>query len=166
MSKTINAYVDSFENLTFNFENQRKRISLVGFMPQQANSNDEKGEDGVLRSWFQIVGIYESSYDRTDEKGEVHNNDNSSIKTLVVKFKGDHLKKHGVSTTMLREFLISNYIGKKMLVLPVSEEKQSKKKIGDKYVPLPNQSECTVLEDFDLWKFCGLSDKSALENKK
>ena len=140
MSKTINAYVDSFENLTFNFENQRKRISLVGFMPQQANSNDEKGE--------------------------VHNNDNSSIKTLVVKFKGDHLKKHGVSTTMLREFLIANYIGKKMLVLPVSEEKQSKKKIGEKYIPLPNQSECTVLEDFDLWKFCGLADKSALENKK
>lgn len=166
MSKTINAYVDSFENLNFNFENQRKRISLVGFMPQQANSNDEKDEDGVLRSWFQIVGIYESSYNRTDEKGEVHDNDNSSIKTLVVKFKDKHLKKYGVSTTMLREFLISNYIGQKMLVLPVSEEKQSKKKIGDKFVPLPNQSECTVLEDFDLWKFCGLADKSSLETKK
>ena len=42
MSKAINTFVESFEALTFNFENQRKRISLVGFMPQQANTNSQK----------------------------------------------------------------------------------------------------------------------------
>ena len=42
MSKVINSFVESFEALTFNFDNQRKRISFVGFMPQQANTNSQK----------------------------------------------------------------------------------------------------------------------------
>ena len=166
MSKEINAYVEAFEALNFNFENQRKRISLVGFMPQQANSNDEKDEEGVMRSWFQVVGIYESAYNRKDLNGEVHQ-DNNSIKTLVVKVKDSHMRKYGISTSQLKKFIDDNYTGKKMLVLPTSEEKQSKKQQADKkYLPLPNQTEVTVLEDFDLYKFCGLADKSALENKK
>lgn len=165
MSKAINTFVESFEALTFNFENQRKRISLVGFMPQQANTNSQKDKDGVEQSWFQIVGIYEASYGRSDENGELHN-DNASIKTLVAKFRGDHLKRCGVSTTQLKEFIDKEYVGKKMIVLPSSEEKVSKKKVGENYLPIPNQTEVTVLEEFDLRKFMGLPDISALENKK
>lgn len=171
MSKAINSYVDSFESKLFSFDTQKQRMTIVGFMPQQANSNSAKDEQGIERIWFQVVGIYESSYNRVDESGEVHTNDNSTIKTIVVKFKGDHLKKYGVSTSMLKNFIDENYVGKKMIVFPTSEEKQSKKTIenkeGKKFtVPLPNQTECEVLQDFDLWKFCGLADKSALENKK
>lgn len=164
MSKVINAMVDSIESLPFSFENQKKRFSFVGFMPQQANTSFQKDEKGVEQSWFQMVGLYEASYNRSDENGEVHN-DNASIKTLVVKFRGDHLRKFGISTTQLKEFVDAHYVGKKMIVLPCSEEKISKKKIGDNYLPLPNQTEVTVHEDFDLWKFCGFADKSALENK-
>lgn len=171
MSKVINAYVDSFESKNFAFDTQKERMTILGFMPQQCNSNSAKDEQGIERTWFQVVGIYESAYNRVDESGELHTNDNSTIKTIVVKFKGDHLKKYGVSTTMLKNFLDENYIGKKMLVLPTTEEKQSKKQLQNKEgknisVPLPNQTECTVLDDFDLWKFCGMADKSALENKK
>ena len=165
MSKVINALVDSVESLPFSFENQKKRFSFVGFMPQQANTNSQKDKDGVEQSWFQIVGIYEASYGRSDENGELHN-DNASIKTLVAKFRGDHLRKYGISTTQLKEFIDKEYIGKKMILLPCSEEKVSKKKVGENYLPLPNQTEVTVLEEFDLWKFCGFADKSALENKK
>ena len=165
MSKVINALVDSIESLPFSFENQKKRFSFVGFMPQQANTNSQKDKDGVEQSWFQIVGIYEASYGRSDENGELHN-DNASIKTLVAKFRGDHLRKYGISTTQLKEFIDKEYIGKKMILLPCSEEKVSKKKVGENYLPLPNQTEVTVLEEFDLWKFCGFADKSALENKK
>lgn len=165
MSKVINALVDSIESLPFSFENQKKRFSFVGFMPQQANTNSQKDKEGVEQSWFQIVGIYEASYGRSDENGELHN-DNASIKTLVAKFRGDHLRKYGISTTQLKEFIDKEYIGKKMILLPCSEEKVSKKKVGENYLPLPNQTEVTVLEEFDLWKFCGFADKSALENKK
>lgn len=165
MSKVINALVDSIESLPFSFENQKKRFSFVGFMPQQANTNSQKDKDGIEQSWFQIVGIYEASYGRSDENGELHN-DNASIKTLVAKFRGDHLRKFGISTTQLKEYIDKEYIGKKMILLPCSEEKVSKKKVGDNYLPLPNQTEVTVLEEFDLWKFCGFADKSALENKK
>lgn len=160
MSKEINSYVEAFEALNFDFENQKKRISLVGFMPQQANANDSKDDNGVLQSWFQIHGIYESSFNRADENGEVHQ-DNNSIKTLVVKIKADHLRKCGVTTSILKDFLVKNYIGKKMLVLPCSEEKQSKKELvkdSKKYLPLPNQTEVTVLDDFDLYKFCNLGN--------
>ncbi|MDD3324298.1 MAG: hypothetical protein PHN38_04150 [Sulfurospirillaceae bacterium] len=158
MSKYISAYVDFFENLPFGFENQKKRLSLVGFMPQQANTNSAKDKDGVEQTWFQVVGIYDSSYSRSDENGEVHN-DNASIKTLVVKVRGEHLRKSGISTSQFKDFLDKNYIGKKMIVLPCTEEKQSKKLIGDKYVVLPHQTEVSVLEDFDLRKFCNLEDK-------
>lgn len=165
MSKVITDFVESFSALSFNFENSKRRVSFVGFMPQQANTNSQLDEKGVEQSWFQIVGIYESAYARSDENGEVHN-DNASIKTLVVKFRGTHLRKYGISTTQLKEFIDAEYIGKKMIILPTSEEKVTKKKIGDKYLPIPNQTEVTVLEDFDLRKFIGLPDISALENKK
>ena len=52
-----------------------------------------------------------------------------------------------------------------MLVLPCSEEKVSKKKVITTSF-IPNQTEVSVLEDFDLRKFMGLPDISALENKK
>lgn len=165
MSKVINTMVDSIESLPFSFENQKKRFSFVGFMPQQANTNSQKDKDGVEQSWFQIVGIYEASYGRSDENGELHN-DNASIKTLVAKFRGDHLRKYGISTTQLKEFIDKEYIGKKMILLPCSEEKVSKKKVGENYLPLPNQTEVTVLDEFDLRKFIGFPDVSALENKK
>lgn len=157
MSKDINAYVEAFEAHNFSFENQKKRISLVGFMPQHANSNFQKDADGVEQFWFQIHGIYESSYGRTDELGEMHQ-DNNSLKTLVVKIKADHMRKYNVTTMQLKDFIDKNYTGKKMLVLPTSEEKQSKKQQADKkYLPLPNQTEVTVLDDFDLYRFCGLN---------
>jgi len=165
MSKVINTMVDSIESLPFSFENQKKRFSFVGFMPQQANTNSQKDKDGVEQSWFQIVGIYEASYGRSDENGELHN-DNASIKTLVAKFRGDHLRKYGISTTQLKEFIDKEYIGKKMILLPCSEEKVSKKKVGENYLPLPNQTEVTVLDEFDLRKFIGFPDVSALENKR
>ena len=165
MSKVINAMVDSIESLPFSFENQKKRFSFVGFMPQQANTNSQKDKDGVEQSWFQIVGIYEASYGRSDENGELHN-DNASIKTIVAKFRGDHLRKFGISTTQLKKFIDDEYIGKKMILLPCSEEKVSKKKVGENYLPLPNQTEVTVLDEFDLRKFIGFPDVSALENKK
>ena len=167
MSKILNSYVDSFESLPYSFENQKKRMSFVGFMPQQCNANSALDKDGIERTWFQVAGLYESSYDRKDENGELHSQDNSTIKTLIVKFKADHLKKYGVSTSMLKDFLTKNYVGKKMLVLPTTEEKQSTKKQGDnKVIPVLNQTECVVLEDFDLYLFIGLGDKSVLENKK
>ena len=52
MSKEINAYVEAFEAQNFSFENQKKRISLVGFMPQHANANNSKDEHGVEQFWF------------------------------------------------------------------------------------------------------------------
>lgn len=169
MSKEINSYVESFEALNFSFENQKKRISLVGFMPQHANANNSKDEHGVEQFWFQIHGIYESAFGRTDEHGEMHQ-DNNSLKTLVVKIKADHMRKFNVTTSILKDFIDKNYTGKKMLVLPTSEEKQSKKQQADKkYLPLPNQTEVTVLDDFDLYRFCGLNlnpDKLSLDTKK
>lgn len=166
MSKIITDYVASFEALTFDFKNQRKRMTVLGFMPQQCNANSERDDEGIERSWFQVVGLYESSYDRKDENGQVFEGDNSTIKTLVAKFKSEHLRKYGVSTSMLKEYLEKEYIGKRMLILPCTEEKISRKTVNKQSVLLPNQTEVTVLPDFDLWKFCGFSDKSALETKK
>jgi hypothetical protein len=132
-----------------------KRTSIIGVLPVQTNTNvnREKDENGVVKEsiWFQVVANYKSSYSRTDENGEQHD-DNATLKTIIVKFSSEHLRNFKVSTAQLKEFIDSNYTGKKFLFLPVSEEKQSF--TGSKpRVPVKNQSECVVDSEFDLNEF-------------
>ena len=165
MNKQVALYLNMFSGLKFDFENQRKRMTVIGFMPQQCNANSDTDEHGITRSWLQIVGLYSAEYDRKDENGQVFEGDNSTIKTLVVKFKEEHLKKFGVSTSVLKEYLEKNYIGKQMIILPCGEEKISRKMINKQSVLLPNQTELTVLSDFDLRLFCEIEADKGIKNE-
>lgn len=153
-------HIESYEKLGFSFDNMHKRTSIIGVLPVQTNTNvnREKDENGVVKEsiWFQVVANYKSSYSRTDENGEQHD-DNATLKTIIVKFSSEHLRNFKVSTAQLKEFIDLNYTGKKFLFLPVSEEKQSFIVQGSKdnrlRVPVKNQSECVVDSEFDLNEF-------------
>ncbi|WP_458701398.1 hypothetical protein ACKGJI_04615 [Sulfurospirillum sp. 1307] len=158
----ITKHIENYENLVFSFENMHKRTSIIGVLPVQANTNFSKDENGIESYWFQLVCNYKSTYSRTDEHGEQHD-DNASLKTLIIKFSMDHLKKYNVKSSDLKKFFDDNYVGKKFLFLPVSEEKQSWTNTKPR-TPIKNQSECVVSSDFDLNEFMKI-DKKVGTNK-
>lgn len=164
MSKVITEMLSTFEGETPNLQNQHKRISFIGVLPIQANSSytlkDEKGNEAY---WAQLLVNFSSGYNRTDEMGEVHD-DNKSLKTLVISFPMSYLKNQGVNTHEFKTFFDSNYICKKFLILPVTEEKQAYQSQGSgdnrKMIPIKNQTKVNIDENFDLKAFID-SHKSA-----
>lgn len=155
----ISDFLNSFQNEEPTLLNQHKRISLIGALPQQCNVSFQKDKDGVKRYWAQLLCNYKTAYSRQDESGELHN-DNSSIKTLVIKFPMDYLQKHSLSTTDIKTFFDTHFVQKKFLVLPVTEEKQSFQFLNDKRVPIKNQSEVNIDENFDLRSYINEINKS------
>ena len=149
MSKVITDLLNNFESETPTLQNQHKRISLIGCLPLQANTNFEKDKNGVESYWAQLLCNYTSSYNRTDETGQQHG-DNASLKTLVIKFPMSTLKKYNISSQDFKSFFDKNFVAKKWLLLPVTEEKQSFQYVNDKRVPIKNQTEVTIDDSFDL----------------
>jgi len=149
MSKFINELANNFESVTPTLQNQHSRISFIGFLPIQANSNFDKDKDGNTTFWAQLLCNYSSSYNRTDENGEIHN-DNKTLKTLVVKFPMSYLKKYSITTQQFKNFFEEEYVAKKFIILPVSEEKQSFQFVKDARVAIKNQTEVVIDENFNL----------------
>jgi len=152
MSKFIIDAINSFQAEVPTLQNQHKRASFLGFLPIQANTNYQKDKDGVEQYWAQLLCNFSSTYGRTDENGQTHD-DNNSLKTLVVKFPMAYLKKYNITSSMFKNFFDANFVAKRFIILPVTEEKQSFQYVGDKRVPIKNQTEVTILEDFDLKAF-------------
>lgn len=153
MSKVINTILDQFESEVPNLQNQHKRMSLIGVLPIQANSNyTQKNKDGVEQYWAQLLVNFSSSYNRTDEAGQVHD-DNKSLKTLVISFPMSYLTQQNISTHQFKDFFDNNYVCKKFLVLPVTEEKQAFQQQGDKRIPIKNQTKVEIDPTFDLKGF-------------
>jgi len=136
-------------SVTPTLQNQHSRISFIGFLPIQANSNFDKDKDGNTTFWAQLLCNYSSSYNRTDENGEIHN-DNKTLKTLVVKFPMSYLKKYSITTQQFKNFFEEEYVAKKFIILPVSEEKQSFQFVKDARVAIKNQTEVVIDENFNL----------------
>ena len=153
MSKVINTILDQFESEVPNLQNQHKRLSFIGVLPIQANSNyTQKNKDGVEQYWAQLLVNFTSAYNRTDEAGQIHD-DNKSLKTLVISFPMSYLNKQNISTLQFKDFFDANYVCKKFLVLPVTEEKQAFQQQGDKKIPIKNQTKVEINPDFDLKGF-------------
>jgi len=148
----ITNLLNSFLNEQPTLQNQHKRISLIGALPQQCNVSYQKDKEGVTRYWAQLLCNFKSSYNRVDEQGELHD-DNSSIKTLVIKFPMDYLQKQKVSTNDFKSFFDEHFVQKHFIVLPIKEEKQSYQFVDDKRTPIKNQSEALIDSDFDLNNF-------------
>lgn len=153
----VTNHINQFSNLSFSFENMHKRTTLIGFLPLQANASFDKDENGVERYWFQLLGNFKSSYNRTDENGEQHD-DNASVKTLTVKFPMSYLAKHGVTSSQIKKYFDDNYVGKKFIFLPVTEEKQKFEFHDKKRVPVKNVSECSIDDSFNLRDLLGSTD--------
>ncbi len=145
----LNDRIKQISNLGFSFENMYKRFSFISFLPIQANSNYEKLEDGKEIFWFQLVSNYKNTYSRTDEQGEIHD-DNATIKTLVIKFPKSYLSNQNLQVSEVKEFFEKNYIGKKFITLPVDEERPKFNFEGGKKVLVKNVTECTIDESFNL----------------
>ena len=109
----------------------------------------DKDKDGNTTFWAQLLCNYSSSYNRTDENGEIHN-DNKTLKTLVVKFPMSYLKKYSITTQQFKNFFEEEYVAKKFIILPVSEEKQSFQFVKDARVAIKNQTEVVIDENFNL----------------
>jgi len=164
MSKVIINLLEKFQAETPSLSNQHNRLSLIGVLPIQANSSFTKDQLNTLTNekkdiyWAQLLCNYSSSYNRTDENGQVHD-DNASLKTLVIKFPMDYLKSQAVSTQQFKTFFDKNYVGKAWLILPVSEEKGSSTWKDKKSVPIKNQTEVTIDSSFNLKEFMGLASE-------
>lgn len=153
MSKVINTILEQFESEVPTLQNQHNRISLIGVFPIQANSNyNQKNKDGKEEYWAQLLVNFSSSYNRTDEAGQIHD-DNKSLKTLVISFPMYYLEKQKVSTLQFKNFFDENYVCKKFLVLPVTEEKQAYQRQGDKNIPIKNQTKVQIDPNFDFRSF-------------
>jgi len=148
----ITNFLNSFQGQSATLQNQHERISLIGVLVQQCNVSYQKDKDGVVRYWAQLLCNFKSSYSRTDEKGELHN-DNSSIRTLVIKFPMSYLEKNKLSTNDLKSFFDEYFVQKKFLILPVTEEKQSYQFVNDKRTPIKNQTEVIINQNFNLSSF-------------
>jgi hypothetical protein len=153
MSKFITDIIGKFELETPSLQNQHKRMSFIGVLPIQANSNySQKNKDGVEQYWAQLLVNFSSAYNRTDESGQIHE-DNKSLKTLVISFPMSYLSKQNISTHQFKDFFDTHYICKKFLILPVSEEKQAFQVQGDKKIPIKNQTKVEIDPSFDLKAF-------------
>ena len=152
MSKLIIDSISKFQGEVPTLQNQHQRITFLGCLPIQANTNFEKNKEGVETYWAQLLCNFSTSYNRTDEHGQTHD-DNNVLKTLVVKFPMSYLKNNTITSSMFKNFFDANFVAKKFLILPVSEEKQSFQYVADKRVPIKNQTEVTISEDFDLKAF-------------
>ncbi len=145
----LNKRIEQISNLGFSFENMYKRFSFISVLPIQANSNYEKQDDGTEIFWFQLVSNYKNTYSRTDEKGEIHD-DNATIKTLVIKFPKSYISSQGLNVSDVKDFFEKNYVGKKFITLPVDEERPKFNLVDKKRVLVKNATECTIDESFNL----------------
>jgi len=149
MPNFINELTSNFESVAPTLQNQHKRISFIGFLPIQANSNFNKDKEGNTTFWAQLLCNFTSSYNRTDENGETFD-DNKSLKTLVVKFPMSYLKKYSITTQQFKNFFDEEFVAKKFIILPVSEEKQSFHFVKDSRIAIKNQTEVVIDVDFNL----------------
>jgi len=149
MSNIVSELIKNFESAVPSLQNQHTRMSLVGILPIQANTNFDKDKNGKETFWAQLLCNFTASYSRTDENGQVHD-DNASLKTFVVKFPMTYLKNEDVTTQEFKTYFDKNFVAKKFLFLPVGEEKQSFQYNADKRVPIKNQTEVTIDESFPL----------------
>ena len=153
MSKFITNIVEQFEVETPSLQNQHNRISLIGVLPIQANANYNKADKNNPESyWAQLLVNFSSTYQRIDETGQV-SDDNKSLKTLVISFPRKFLDANQVSTSQFTEFFEKEYVAKKFLILPVTEEKQAFQVQGDKKIPIKNQTKVEIDSNFDLKLF-------------
>ncbi len=162
MSKFITTIVDQFESETPSLQNQHNRISLIGVLPIQANANYNKADKNNPESyWAQLLVNFSSKYQRIDESGQV-TDDNKSLKTLVISFPKKFLDNNQISTSQFTEFFEREYVARKFVMLPVTEEKQAFQVQGDKKIPIKNQTKVEIDPSFDLKAFM----ESHKESKK
>ena len=162
MSKFITDMIQNFETETPNLQNQHNRISFIGVLPIQANANYNKADKNNPENyWAQLLVNFSSKYQRIDETGQV-SDDNKSLKTLVISFPRKYLDDNNITTTIFTDFFEKEYVAKKFLILPVTEEKQAYQNQGDKRIPIKNQTKVEIDPNFDLRAFMA----SHKENKK
>ena len=157
MSKFITNIVDQFESKTPSLQNQHDRITFIGFLPIQANANYNKADKKNPESyWAQLLVNFSSSYQRIDESGQV-SDDNKSLKTLVISFPKKYLDNNNISISQFTEFFEREYVARKFLVLPVTEEKPAFQIQGSgdnaKKIPIKNQTKAEIDPSFDLKVF-------------
>jgi hypothetical protein len=153
MSKFITNIVDQFEVKTPSLQNQHDRISFIGVLPIQANANYNKADKNNPESyWAQLLVNFSSAYQRIDESGVV-SDDNKSLKTLVISFPKKYLDDNQISISQFTIFFEREYVAKKFLILPVTEEKQAFQVQGDKKIPIKNQTKVSIDSNFDLKAF-------------
>jgi len=162
MSKFITDMIQNFETETPNLQNQHNRISFIGVLPIQANANYNKANKDKPESyWAQLLVNFSSKYQRIDETGQV-SDDNKSLKTLVISFPRKYLDDNNITTTIFTDFFEKEYVAKRFLILPVTEEKQAYQTQGEKKIPIKNQTKVEIDPNFDLRAFMA----SHKENKK
>jgi len=166
MNKIINEMLQNFEVKTPSLQNQHDRISFIGVLPIQANANYNKATKKDPETyWAQLLVNFSSAYQRIDEAGQI-SDDNKSLKTLVVSFPKKYLDDNQISISQFTDFFEREYVAKKFLVLPVTEEKQAFQSQGSgdniKKIPIKNQTKVSIDPNFDLKAFM-VSHK---ENKK
>ena len=96
-----------------------------------------------------------TKYPRVDETGQT-TEDNKSLKTLVIKFSQKYLDNNQITTASFIEFFEREYVAKKFLILPVTEEKpefQNADKKGDEKVLLRNKTKVEIDPSFNLKAF-------------
>lgn len=153
MNKIISDIIQSFESEVPNLQNQHNRLSLIGFLPIQANANYSKSDDKSSEfCWAQLLVSFMTKYPRVDETGQT-TEDNKSLKTLVIKFPPKYLSDNNITVSMFTEFFEREYVGKKFLILPVTEEKQAFHTYGKQQVPTKNKTEVEIDPEFNLKAF-------------
>ena len=153
MNKIINETIQNFESEIPNLQNQHNRVSFIGVLPIQANANYNKADNKNPESyWAQLLVNFSSKYQRIDETGQI-SDDNKSLKTLVISFPRKYLDDNQITTSIFTNFFEREYVGKRFLILPVTEEKQSFQNQGDKRVPIKNQTKVEIDPSFDIRAF-------------
>lgn len=153
MNKIITTTIQDLEAKVPTLQNQHDRTSFIAVLPIQANANYTKPDkDNLETYWAQLLVNFSSDYQRTDELGQV-TDDNKSLKTLVISFPKAFLDKNQVSISEFTSFFEAHYIAKKFLFIPVSEEKQSFQYQNGKSIPIKNQTKVTIDSNFDFRAF-------------
>ena len=164
MSNYISKFIAEKEAITPTLENQRDRFTYITFLPVKVNTS-YTDEDGVKRFWFQIVSSYTSNYQSINEDGEV-SEDNATLKTLTVKFPMDYVKKHNLTATQLKKFFEDNFVNKKFITLPVSEESPVFEFKNNARSLVKNHTQVTVSDSFNLEEYIKSFDKPTITPKE
>lgn len=150
----ISQFIEQKDALTFSFENQYLRFSYISILPIQANTSSGKDETtGKETSWCQLTAQYKVAYDRVDEKGEVYEDDNATVKTIFIKFGYDYMKKYNITGSELIKFFRENFVGKRFLTLPVGEETPVFEFKNNARNIVKNQSQVRIDDEFDISAF-------------